>query len=92
MKVKHMFKNLNENLVLTMLLFNLNSTNGEVLFNNDLPQSGHLIEEQPCREMDIHKNISEIVKELFKEESTYHLGLIFEISLFLWIKKKTNVN
>lgn len=42
--------------------------------------------------MDIHKNISEIVKELFKEESTYHLRLIFEISLFLWIKKKMNVN
>lgn len=51
-----------------------------------------LIEQQPYREMDIHKNISEIVKELFKEESTYHLGLIFEISLFSWIKKKTNVN
>ena len=45
MKVKHMFKNLNENLVLTMLFFNLNSTNGEVLFNNDLPQSGHFVEQ-----------------------------------------------
>ena len=33
-----------------------------------------------------------IVKELFKEESTYPFRANFEISLFLWIKKKTNVN
>lgn len=41
------------------------------LLKKAMPESGHLIEQQPYREMDIHKNISGIVKELFKEESTY---------------------